>query len=207
MYARVAAFENADMSQIDDLVARIRERARTGTELPDAKGALMLIDRQAGRSLGITFFESEEAIRAAEPVFERMGDEIPEEKRGRRVSVDVYEVARFEGGEGAGAARVSSLEGPPERIDEGIRFADENVMPRAKELPGWKGYVFLVDRSSGRARLIALWETAQALQRTEDAADSLRQDAAAGSGQTISGVDRYEVALAERLADLGAVRT
>ena len=82
MHARVAAFENADMSQIDDLIGTIRDRIRAGEELPGAKGFLMLIDREGGKSLGITIFESEEAIRAAEPIFERMGDEVSEELSG-----------------------------------------------------------------------------------------------------------------------------
>jgi len=46
-----------------------------------------------GHRLFVTFFDSEEAIRAAEPRFEAMGEEFPEEVRGRRASVDVYEVA------------------------------------------------------------------------------------------------------------------
>jgi hypothetical protein len=37
-------------------------------------------------------FDSREAIDAAEARFEQMGDEIPEEIRGRRVSVEVYQV-------------------------------------------------------------------------------------------------------------------
>ena len=41
----------------------------------------------------ITFFDTREAIAAAEARFEAMGDEIPEEIRGKRVAVGVYEVA------------------------------------------------------------------------------------------------------------------
>ena len=40
----------------------------------------------------VTFFDSEEAVAAAEARFESMGDEIPADVRGNRVSVDVYEV-------------------------------------------------------------------------------------------------------------------
>jgi hypothetical protein len=36
----------------------------------------MFVDRTTGAMLGITIFESEDAIRAAEPIFERMGDEV-----------------------------------------------------------------------------------------------------------------------------------
>lgn len=201
MYARVAAFEQPNVSVADDLINTVRERSQSArTELPDAQALLMLVDRENARSLGITFFESKEAIRQAEPAFERMGDEIPEETRGRRISVDVYEVVRQEGGEGAKAARVSSFEGPPDQIDEGVRRAENDVLPRARQLPGWKGYYWLADRSSGRTKLITLFESAEALGASEQQADELRRQAAESAGEKITGVERYEVALSEQLA-------
>ncbi len=206
MYARVASFENRDMSMAGQLVDRVRERVRAGTDIPDAKGFLMLIDRRERTALGISFFESEEAIRNAEPAFERMGQEIPKEMRGNRLSVDIYEVAIQEGGKGAKAARVSSLEGPPEKIDEAIRVATEQVLPKARQLSGWKGVVSLVDRNTGRTKLITLWESEDALRASEEQANKLRQETADSAGETIRGVDRYEVAVAERIAQLQAVR-
>jgi hypothetical protein len=41
----------------------------------------------------ISFFDSEEAATAAEPRFEQMGDEIPESVRGKRISLESFEVA------------------------------------------------------------------------------------------------------------------
>jgi hypothetical protein len=105
MHARVAAFENRNMSRIDELVQRIRDRQGAGNEIPDALGMYLLVDRTAGAMLGISLFESEDAIRAAEPVFERMGDEVPEELRGKRVSVDLFEVPIHEVTEGRASAR------------------------------------------------------------------------------------------------------
>ncbi len=92
MYARVATFEQRDMSRVDELMAKVRELDRAGT-VPEAEGMLMLIDRANGRAMGITLFATMEALRDAEPAFERMGDEIPEELRGRRIGVETYEVA------------------------------------------------------------------------------------------------------------------
>jgi hypothetical protein len=61
--------------------------------MPDGlRGAFGLADAASGRQLFITLFESREQIEAAEPMFEQMGDDIPEEIRGRRVSKDYYEV-------------------------------------------------------------------------------------------------------------------
>ena len=196
MYARGAAFENVNTSVVDDLLARVRQNIETN-RLPDAQGGLMLLDRHQRRSLGITFFESEEKIRAAEPEFERMGDEIPEEQRGRRTSVDTYEVVMAEGGEGARAARVSVLEGPPDRLDEGTRYAQQEILPQVRQVRGFKGIVSLIDRERGRTKLISLWESDDALRASEEQADQFRQRAAEGAASRIVSVERYEVALAE----------
>jgi hypothetical protein len=87
MWARVAAFEGTD-------VERMRaEQTRPPDRMPEGlRGAFGLADAATGRQLFITLFDTREAIDAAEPIFEQMGDEIPEEVRGRRVSKDYYEV-------------------------------------------------------------------------------------------------------------------
>jgi hypothetical protein len=196
MHARVAAFEG-DTSRIDDLIGTIRERMRSGGDIPGAKRFLMLIDRGGGTSLGITFFESEDAIRAAEPVFERMGDEIPEELRGRRTSVETYEVAIDDVADGARAARLSSLEGSPGGIDKGISFIKETILPEAADLTGWRGILTLADRQTGRAKTITFWDGPESLSASEARADELRAQAAEAMDDTIVGVERYEVALHE----------
>jgi hypothetical protein len=52
-----------------------------------------LVDADGSRQLFITLFDAREQVEAAEPLFERMGDQIPEELRGRRISRDYYQVA------------------------------------------------------------------------------------------------------------------
>jgi hypothetical protein len=196
MHARVAAFENRDMSRVDELVGMVRDRQAAGAEIPDALGMYLLVDRGAGAMLGISIFESEDAIRAAEPLFERMGDEVPEDVRGKRVSVDIYEVAIHEVSEGATAARISTFAGDPARIDEGLRHAVQEVLPDARAIDGWKGIVMLVDRLTGSERTITLWESREALEASEAAAEELRARAADEAAQQIISVERFEVPLA-----------
>ena len=54
---------------------------------------VMVLRKDEGRWSVISFFDSEEDAAAAEQRFEQMGDEIPESARGRRVSLETYEVA------------------------------------------------------------------------------------------------------------------
>jgi hypothetical protein len=70
------------------------ERMSSGEMNPPEglKKVLLLGNNEAGKRLFITFFDDREAVAAAEQRFEQMGDEISEEIRGRRTSVDVYEV-------------------------------------------------------------------------------------------------------------------
>ena len=91
MFVRVASFEGADFEELQRLN---EQRMADGTLNPpaDVKGVLIIADREAGKHQVMTFFDSREAIAASEQRFEAMGDEIPEEIRGRRVSVGIYDV-------------------------------------------------------------------------------------------------------------------
>jgi len=88
VYARIASFEGVNME-------RMAEMSETSGEMdmPEGmKGGMVLADKDSGRSMFVAFFDSPEAIEAAKDQFEKMGDEIPEDVRGRRTSVDIYEV-------------------------------------------------------------------------------------------------------------------
>src|SRR5437660_12787827 len=95
MYARVARFEGRDAALTDKLIERVRDQGPGS--VPDAKGFLGLFDRERGTALGITFFDSEEAIRNSQRAFEDMAQNFPAEMRGRRASVAVSEAMMFGG--------------------------------------------------------------------------------------------------------------
>ncbi len=88
MFARIATFEGGNA---DELRRMGEERMADGESgMPEGVSRAMML--QGDRRLFVTFFDSREAMQAAEQRFEEMGDEIPEDVRGRRVSVDTYEV-------------------------------------------------------------------------------------------------------------------
>jgi heme-degrading monooxygenase HmoA len=94
-------------------------------------------------------------------------------------------------------ARVSLLEGPPELIDEGLRQAREVVLPWGRLMEGFEGMIALVDRRSGKTLGITFWESEEAMRTSEEAANQLREGSADAGGDTIAGVERYEVGLFE----------
>jgi quinol monooxygenase YgiN len=93
-------------------------------------------------------------------------------------------------------ARVTTLRGDPANADAGIENVKTNVVPFAKQ-HGGRGVILLVDRQSGDAVAITLWEDGAAMQASEESANALRAGAAGAMGAGAPTIARYEVAVFE----------
>jgi heme-degrading monooxygenase HmoA len=94
-------------------------------------------------------------------------------------------------------ARVTAVQGPPENVDVAIKEMQENVLPAARQLAGFKGIISLSNRETGKGLTITLWESQEALQASEEAANRLREQAVQAIGSGPPTVDRYEVTIFE----------
>ncbi len=93
-------------------------------------------------------------------------------------------------------ARVSTILGKPENVEEGVRHYQEQTLPEARKMAGFKGAFLLVDRSGGKNLGITLWDTMQDLQASSAAADRLRAQASKQlSASNAPLVEIYEVAV------------
>jgi hypothetical protein len=89
VYARVATFQS-DPANIDEAIRTVRSEVESGDTPPGLKGAkmLMLINRESGKGIGVTLFESEEAMRRGDEALNAMNPGGGE----RRTSVEFFEV-------------------------------------------------------------------------------------------------------------------
>ena len=94
-------------------------------------------------------------------------------------------------------ARMTTMEGSSERLDEGLREIKEDVLPQLQQQDGFKGFVVFDNRQSGKLIGFSLWESEQAMQASEEVGDRTRRESAQTMSDTIAGVERYEVALFE----------
>lgn len=94
-------------------------------------------------------------------------------------------------------ARVSTFQGPPDQTAEGIRVAREQILPVARLHDGFEGIYILFDRETGKSITITLWESEEDMRASEEAANRARSESAESAGETVVGVERYEVALSE----------
>ena len=54
-------------------------------------------------------------------------------------------------------ARLTTIEGAPEKMDEVTRHVQEQTLPQLQQMDGFKGFVALGDRNSGRLVGVAFW--------------------------------------------------
>ncbi len=90
-------------------------------------------------------------------------------------------------------ARVTTVQADPGRMEDAVRFMREQVIPRAKTLPGFQGGYWLGDRTSGRSLAITLWDTEEEMRATEESASQLRDESVQQLGGTVVSVEHMEV--------------
>ncbi len=94
-------------------------------------------------------------------------------------------------------ARVSTIEGSPDKVDDVARQTQEQTLPQLRQMEGFQGFVALGDRQSGRMLGVSFWESEEALRATEEAASSVRSGAAETADGIVAGVEQYEVLVNE----------
>jgi hypothetical protein len=89
VYARVATFES-DPANVDEAISLVRAEVESGETPEGLEGAkmLMLVNRETGKGLGVTLFDSEDAMRRGDAALNAMSPGGTE----RRTSVEFYEV-------------------------------------------------------------------------------------------------------------------
>jgi hypothetical protein len=94
-------------------------------------------------------------------------------------------------------ARVTVVQGDPDRIDVGKKSFEENVLPAVQAVQGYKGSMLMVDRSSGKGIGMTLWETEKDSRAGGKAVAQARKMTIEEMGGTVPPVDEYEVMVSD----------
>jgi hypothetical protein len=90
-------------------------------------------------------------------------------------------------------SRVNTLQTAPDRIDDVARAVRNLVHPGIKVEPGYRGYIVLGNRETGKAIGVTLWESADAREASDAKAREIRPRLEQQTGGTMQSVERYEV--------------
>ncbi len=198
MYARSATI-NAQPEAIDAGIAFVRDQMMPALEGENGcVGMSLLVDRESGRCILTTAWETAEAMRAglqqAAPIRDR-GHEMFEGNR----NYEWWEIAllhrEHRSGDGA-CVRATWFKVAERQMDRSVEFYKDSVLPALEELEGFCSASLLVDRSSGRAVSSVTFDSAQAMDHNREQARSLRTARLRDLGADQLDVGEFELALA-----------
>jgi heme-degrading monooxygenase HmoA len=93
-------------------------------------------------------------------------------------------------------ARVTTTQVLPDNVEKAIRLWRDSVMPAAKHQKGFKSGYLLVDRKTGKAVSVGLWETQADTQATGEGSAYLQEQLAKFANLFTAAplIEHYEVA-------------
>ena len=89
--------------------------------------------------------------------------------------------------------RVTSFKSDPAKLEAGIAFVREKVVPAMKQAPGFLGATCIVDRETSTGAASTLWESLEAMNKTEELGQKSRIESEESTGVEVVDVDRFEI--------------
>jgi hypothetical protein len=198
VFARSTTVE-AQPSSIDAGIAFVTDEvlpALTGT--PGCVGMSLLADRESGRCIATSAWDSDAAMSASAEALQRVRDRAAE-VFGGLPTVDEWEIAvvhrDHRSGDGA-CVRATWLKTPTRQFDRAIEFYRSSVLPDVEALDGFCSASLMIDRATGRAVSSTTFDSAEAMDRNRDRARSIRTSRLRDLGAEQIDVGEFDLVLA-----------
>ncbi|MGW3119559.1 hypothetical protein ACWDBW_20895 [Streptomyces sp. NPDC001107] len=199
MFVRTV-YATGDPAKVDTAIRALNSQGRELLEeRPGYRGAGIFVDREVGKLLAASWWESEEA--------RRNSDEVMRERRGALLepfaattAVENYEavvVHQVRPPEAGGGLRITRLEFDPMDADLLTETFRASVVPRLETLSGLARAVLLVDRERGRGRVGTTFTDRGSLVASRGPQAAARHEGAAKAHVTVTSLEEFEVVYAD----------
>ena len=194
-YAR-RTVTKASPDRVDTAIKVIQDQIIPAAQkLPGFMGGYWLADRATGDGLGFTFFDTKEALEASRAAVDQIRTDAAREIGADVVSVDHFEVLANTGEkvhETATHARVAEAGGSADAVEIAARMIKERVIPAVRQLPGFQGGFWLIDRDSHQGTGVTLFDSASSLEASLAPAEKIRS-ASNEAGARVGEFRDYEI--------------
>ena len=92
---------------------------------------------------------------------------------------------------------MSLVTGPAPEMGNIALMAQEAIEDWLKGYDGYRGLLVFTDQDGAQARIITLWENAEAERRSREGRGAMRDKVAETAGMTVAGMELYEVPVCE----------
>lgn len=195
MFIRTSTFQ-ADPSKLDEGIEFARANVPGAlSKLEGSLGWTMLVNRQDGRCMVNSWWESERAMRASDKALaplRKQGGEV----LGAPAKPEEWEIAvmerRREIKPGCGA-RMTRVRLDPQTVDQGIDVFRTTTVPEATLMDGFCSISMAVNRRTGEAVGTMIFESMAAVEATREKGKQIRATTAEKAHAEILDVHEYEL--------------
>ena len=180
MYARSTTLQ-ADPQRMDDGIADVRDNVMPNVlDMDGCIGLSMLCDRDSGRCIVTTSWQSEEAMAASRERVRALRDRAVDMFGGAPPQVDEWEIAVMHrahaAGDGACARVVWSRLHDAGQADRTIDAWKAGILPRLDGVEGFCSVSLMVDRAGGRGVSTVTFDSRQAMEASREMGDRMRDE-------------------------------
>jgi len=198
MYARTTTIM-ADPTRMDDGIADVRDNVMPSvSDMDGCVGLSMLCDRDSGRCIVTTAWETEEMMAATRDRVMRMRDRATEQFGARNSEVQEWEIAvmhRVHHARDDSCARVTWSRIDPAQADRMIDTLRTGLIPRLDQVPGFCSLSMMIDRQTGMGSATAVYTDRQAMDASRQQVTGLREDFRSQTGMEVTEVAEFDVVL------------
>jgi hypothetical protein len=95
-------------------------------------------------------------------------------------------------------ASLTTVRGGDANVTETARLAAESMVEWLRQFDGYKGLLVFADPESGSARIMTLWDTREAADRSARGRTQVRESMVEAVGVDLESVELYELVLEDR---------
>jgi quinol monooxygenase YgiN len=198
MYARSTTVRGNPQS-LDDAIAYLRDEVMPAVqEMDGCIGLSMMCDRDSGRCIATTAWETEEAMHNSEEGLRAMRERYAQ-IMGSRPEVQEWEIAllhRVHQAPDGACCRVIWGRGDPAEADRVTDAFRMSLLPRMEELPGFCSVSLLVGRETGLSATAVVYESREAMTRAAEQGKPMREEFSRQTGTEMTEVAEFDLVLA-----------
>jgi quinol monooxygenase YgiN len=200
MYARTTTL-TADTTRMDAGIADVRDNVMPAvSEMDGCVGLSMICDRESGRCIVTTAWETEEAMAVTRERVMAMRQRATKQFGAQDSEVQEWEIAvmhRVHHARDDSCARVTWSRIDPGQVDRMIDTFRTSFVPRLDHVPGFCSVSMLIDRQSGMGSLTAVYTDRQAMEASRQRVSGMRDEFRTQMNMDITEVAEFELVLHE----------
>ena len=198
MYAR-STTTRGNPQMIDDAIAYLRDEVMPAvTAMEGCIGLSMMCDRESGRCIATSAWQTEEAMHNSESGMHDMRMRYAQ-MMGSEPEVAEWEIAvlhrKHTAPEGA-CCRVLWSRGDPANVDNVLETFRMAMLPKMEDLPGFCSVSLLVNREAGVGTTATVYESRDAMNRATEMAKPMREEFTRQMGGEITEVAEFDLVFA-----------